>query len=136
MAKEVALTVKCPHCSADFMDEHHMINNHPGIKLNIETTDGKKGTIWLSSIYGDYNYTCNFQIPPNEVVEFLCPSCNKNLRRRNITCESCGAPIVSLLVDVGGRVNICSRNGCKNHYIIFEDLDTIIRKFYSEYGYH
>lgn len=136
MAKEVALTVKCPHCSADFMDDHNMINNHPGIKLNIETAGGIKGTIWLSSIYGDYNYSCNFHIPSNEVVEFICPSCKKNLRRRNITCEVCSAPIVSLLVDVGGRVNICSRNGCKNHYIIFEDLDTIIRKFYSEYGYH
>lgn len=136
MPKEVALSVKCPHCGHDFMDETHMVNNRPGVKLNIATSDGNKGTIWLSSIYGDYNYSCNIHIPAGEVVEFFCPYCNANLRRRNITCESCSAPIVSLLVDVGGRVNICSRNGCKNHYIIFEDLDTVIRKFYDEYGYN
>jgi hypothetical protein len=37
---------------------------------------------------------------------------------------------------VGGRVNICSRHGCKNHYVVFENLDTAVRKFYSEYQYY
>jgi hypothetical protein len=34
---------------------------------------------------------------------------------------------------VGGRISICSRNGCKNHYFVFDDIDTALRRFYTEY---
>lgn len=136
MTKVVSLTTKCPHCDASLMDEGLLINNRPTIKLLIHTTIGQKGFINLSSIYGDYNFSSEFQIKEEEVVKFFCPHCNESLFRKKIECDICGAPIVSLNCNIGGRVSLCSRSGCKNHYVVFEDLDTTIRKFYDDYGYH
>ncbi|NQT76511.1 MAG: hypothetical protein HQ565_02275 [Bacteroidetes bacterium] len=134
MPKKVSLSVKCPSCGEFLTDDTPLINNRKAIGLNIKTTDGKEGKIWLSSIYGDYNYTCEIPIPEGEIAEFMCPHCNANLARK-LECEICQAPIVSFTCSIGGKVSICSRNGCKNHYVVFENLDTAVRKFYSEYGY-
>jgi len=136
MTKVVSLTTKCPHCDASLMDEGLLINNRPTIKLLIHTTIGQKGFINLSSIYGDYNFSSEFQIKEGEVVKFFCTHCNESLFRKKIECDICGAPIVSLNCNIGGRVSLCARSGCKNHYVVFEDLDTTIRKFYDDYGYH
>jgi predicted RNA-binding Zn-ribbon protein involved in translation (DUF1610 family) len=136
MSKIVSLTVNCPHCGKSLMDETYLINNKPGIRLTVQTSIRQRGSIWLSSIYGDYNFSCEFLIPEGDVVEFFCPHCSENLRRKKIECDACGAPVVSFNVDIGGRVTICTRSGCKNHYVVFEDLDATIRKFYDEYGYH
>lgn len=136
MPKTISLDVKCPHCDVSLMDDGHLINNKPSIKLLIHTTISQKGFIWLSSIYGDYNFTSEFRITEGEIVEFFCPHCKENLNRKKNECEICGAPIVSLSCSIGGRVSICSRSGCKNHFVVFEDLDTTIRKFYEDYGYH
>lgn len=123
-------------CSESLMDECHLINNKPGIRVWIETNSKRRGTIWLSSIYGDYNYSSDFLIPEKEIVEFICPHCHEIIKRKNVTCDTCNAPMVSFNADVGGRVSFCSRNGCQNHYVVFDDLDGVIRKFYAEYGYH
>jgi predicted RNA-binding Zn-ribbon protein involved in translation (DUF1610 family) len=136
MTKVIALSVRCPHCDESLMDEHHLLNNKPSIRLRIETTRMQKGMIWLSSIYGDYNYSCEFLIPDSDVVKLFCPHCGENLKRKAVTCDICEAPIISFNVDVGGRVSVCSRNGCRNHYVVFDDLDTVVRKYYEEYGYH
>lgn len=136
MTKIVSLVVKCPHCNSSLMDDHYLINNKPSIRLNIKTPRHQQGNIWLSSIYGDYHYSCEFEIIEGDVVSFNCPSCQESLERKKIECDVCGAPIVSFNCSVGGRVSICSRSGCKNHYVVFEDLDTTIRKYYDEYGYH
>jgi hypothetical protein len=136
MPKVVSLTVKCPHCDASFMEEGQLLNNKPSIKLLIHTPIGQKGFIWLSSIYGDYTFTSEFQIKEGEICDFYCPQCKESLYRKKIECDVCSAPIVSLNCSMGGRVSICSRSGCKNHYVVFEDLDTTIRKFYDDYGYH
>ena len=136
MTKIISLTVKCPYCDKSLMDEGRLINNKPSIMLSIQTAIHQKGMIWLSSIYGDYNFISEFPIPDGEIVDFFCPHCHQNLKRKKIECDVCGAPIVSLSCSIGGRVSICSRSGCKNHYVVFEDLDTTIRKFYDDYGYH
>ena len=136
MSKKVSLNVKCPHCNKSLMDESHLINNKKSIKVLIETADHQKGTIWLSSIYGDYNYTCDLQIPEDEVAVMSCPQCKEELNRKKVTCDVCAAPIVSFNCSVGGRVSICSRAGCRNHYVVFDNLDTAVRKFYDEYGYN
>ena len=135
MAKKVALSVKCPECQTSLMDPNVQINNKDSIKLNIRTSTGERGAIWLSSVYGDFNYSSDLKIPEDDVVQFYCPSCGRSLNRKNVSCDACDAPIVSFHCIVGGRVNICSRNGCKNHAVVFEDLDTAIRKYYDEYGY-
>jgi hypothetical protein len=43
--------------------------------------------------------------------------------------------MVPFYLDMGGRVSICSRSGCKNHFVEFDDLSIALRKFYQQYGY-
>ena len=136
MSKQITLSVKCPHCQASLMDTDFRINNKDTVKLHIRIPGDLNGTIWLSSIYGDFNYSSALKISENDIIQFYCPHCSSLLNRKNVTCDLCGAPIISFTCIVGGRVNICSRNGCKNHAVVFEDLDTSLRKYYDEFGYY
>lgn len=134
--KKVSVRVKCPFCKACLMDSNTLINNKDTVHLNIKVQDGTKGNIYLSSIYGDFNFTSDIKIPDDEIVNFFCPYCGKNLKRKKVECDQCGAPIISLECTVGGRISFCSRMGCKNHYVVFENLDKSIERFYKEYGFH
>jgi predicted RNA-binding Zn-ribbon protein involved in translation (DUF1610 family) len=136
MVKKVAVKVRCPHCNESLMDKTHLINNKESIYLKLAFPENNEGSIRLSSIYGDFNYTCDLLIPEDQIVNFFCPHCGENLKRQAVECDSCAAPIVSMNCTVGGRVSICSRHGCQNHYVVFDNLDTAIRKFYSEYEYY
>ncbi|MFO8130140.1 MAG: hypothetical protein R6T99_09605 [Bacteroidales bacterium] len=132
-SKPIVLSVSCPKCRKSLMDNDVLINNKQSVRLNIAMNGDRKGNLHLSSIYGDFSYTSNIPIKDGEIVNFICPYCKGNLKRR-VRCELCDAPIVSFTVDIGGRVSICSRKGCKNHYMVFEDIETVIRKFYIEFG--
>jgi predicted RNA-binding Zn-ribbon protein involved in translation (DUF1610 family) len=134
--KKLAVKVNCPDCGGSLMDNVHLINNKESIKLNIEVPGGEKGVIWLSSVYGDYNYSSDTHLPDDEVIAFFCPHCNKNLKRKKVECENCGAPIISFRSTIGARISICSRHGCKNHYVVLENPDIEIQRFYEEYGFH
>ncbi len=133
MYELMSLRLKCTHCGASLMDPSHLIDNEPGIHLKIEA-HGRKGDIWLSSIYGSYNHRATIDLSRNEIVNFYCPKCSQEMISKT-DCTTCGAPMVPFYLDMGGKVNICSRNGCKNHFVEFEDLSVILRKFYQEYGY-
>ncbi len=128
----LALKVKCPVCSKSLMDKQKLVDNEPSIKLNIEI-GGKKGTINLSSIYGSYNYVTPLDLPDGEVASFSCPHCSALLKDQ-ISCLSCDAPMTHFNLDMGGKVSICSRNGCKNHKAEFEDLTVALNKLYQDYG--
>ena len=128
----LALKVKCPVCNKSLMDKQKLVDNEPSIKLNIEI-GGKKGTINLSSIYGSYNYVTPIDLPDGEVATFSCPHCSA-LLKDEITCLSCDAPMTSFYLDMGGKVSICSRSGCKNHKVEFEDLSVALNKLYQDYG--
>ena len=135
MTKIVSLKVKCPFCGHTFMDEELMLKDKPSIKLNIET-DSDRGTIRLCSLYGCYDHLCDIDLTEGEIARFYCPHCNKELKS-NDECDSpnCNAPMVPLTLQLGGKVFICSRKGCENHFVAFEDLATEVRKFYDEYGF-
>ncbi len=128
----LALKVKCPVCSKSLMDKQKLVDNEPSIKLNIEI-GGKKGTINLSSIYGSYNYLTPLDLPDGEVARFSCPHCSALLKDQ-ISCLSCDAPMTSFYLDMGGKISICSRSGCKNHKAEFEDLSVALKKLYQDYG--
>ncbi len=133
MENQIALSVKCPHCDRSLMDEEHPINGKPSIKMNIET-DRNRGVIWLCSLYGCHDHENNIELRNNELVQFYCPKCNKSLMR-DIKCQVCDAPMVGMNIKIGGKVNICSRKGCENHYVVFDDLAGAINKFYYEFGF-
>ncbi|MBN3035512.1 MAG: hypothetical protein JW861_07990 [Bacteroidales bacterium] len=133
MYEFVSLSLKCPHCGESFMDKNKPVDNQPSICLDIEM-EGKRGVIHLSSIYGSYNYTCNIPLVKGKVAGFFCPHCGKELNAKS-ECLTCGALMVDFYLDMGGKVSICSRVGCKNHYVEFEDLSQALRKLYQEYGF-
>ncbi len=131
MKKHISLSLKCPYCLKSLMDESYPLHGSPSIKLNIESqTD--RGTIHLCSIFECFDHEADIKLEKGKVVDFTCPHCNKELLVKE-ECKICGAPMVSLLLDTGGRVNICSRNGCPNHYIAFEDLEIELTRFYEQY---
>lgn len=135
MPKQVSLNTKCPNCGKSLMDIETLIQNKPSIKLNIET-HSDRGTIRLCSLYGCYDHLCDIDLKDGEIAHFFCPHCNKELKS-NDECDSqdCNAPMIPLTLQLGGKVFICSRKGCTNHFVAFENLATEIRKFYHEYGF-
>ena len=129
----IALSLKCPVCGESLMDPDHVVDNKPSIKLNIEI-GGKKGVIRLSSIYGSFNHDTDVEMKKDEVAKFMCPHCDTHITSEN-ECLACGANMVPFYLDMGGKVTICSRNGCKNHFVEFEDLSVAMKRLYQEYGY-
>jgi len=133
MYEFVALSLKCPVCGESLMDKDHKVDNEPSIRLNVEFNN-RKGVINLSSIYGSYNYTSTLEIPAGQVAKFFCTHCNTMLNTES-ECLTCGAAMIPFYLDMGGKVSICSRSGCKNHHVEFEDLSLALRKLYQEYGF-
>jgi hypothetical protein len=117
------------------MDQVTLLKEKPSIKLNIETARDR-GTIRLCSLYGCYDHLCDIDLKEGEIARFFCPHCNKELIS-NDECDSlnCNAPMIPLNLQPGGKVFICSRKGCANHFVAFEDLATEVKKFYDEYGF-
>jgi hypothetical protein len=113
------------------MDENHKINGHPGIKLNIET-ERERGILWICSIYGCFTHESSIVLKDKELVKFFCPHCNQTLLRE-IPCKICKAPMVGININIGGKVNICSRKGCQNHYVVFEDLNDALSLFHDKF---
>ena len=132
MYELISLKLKCPVCGKSLMDEKHLVDNGSSILLNIEIK-GKKGEIRLSSVYGSYNYLTDIEMPEGEVAKFSCTHCNAHITSDS-ECMSCGANMVPFYLDMGGKVTICSRSGCKNHVVEFEDLAIALKKMYQEYG--
>ena len=133
MLELVSLEVKCPHCQTSLMDRQNKVDNKAGIKLDI-TTSEQRGTIWLSSIYGSFNYKSSIDLPNKEIVEFSCPHCNKKVISDK-KCTICQAPLIPFHLLEGGKVEICSRSGCTKHSIEIEDIETAIKHFYKDFPY-
>ena len=131
MKRKISLNVLCPHCRKSLMDNEVKLNDYPSIKLNISTPDDR-GTINLCSIYECYDHVSDIELIKGMVVEVSCPHCNKELLIPE-ECIECGAPMVNFVLRIGGRVTICSRYGCPNHYVAFQDIHTELSKFYEEY---
>jgi len=109
------LHVICPHCNRSLKDETFAIDGHPSICVTI-SSDHKQGWLRLSCLYGSYNFASEFEVSTGLVVSFLCPHCGVEFPS-TLDCSVCAAPMVPMLVDGGGIVQICSRRGCKNHLL-------------------
>jgi ssDNA-binding Zn-finger/Zn-ribbon topoisomerase 1 len=115
------------------MDNKHLVDNEASIRLKIKI-GRKEGMIYLSSIYGSYNHISDININENVIARFYCNSCKQEITS-DVECLTCGAPMVPFYLDMGGKVSICSRAGCKNHLVEFGDLNIALKKLYQEYGF-
>jgi NADH-quinone oxidoreductase subunit E len=109
------IETSCPHCGRSFRDEAFAVDGLPSLKINV-SAGGKKGWLRLSSLYGSYSIASETEIPEGTVAGFTCPHCNSEIKGES-DCFDCGAPLVSMPVNGGGVIQICSRRGCKNHIL-------------------
>ena len=133
MLNLLSLNVKCPICGHSLMNKKKLVDNCPSIEVGI-AVDDKKGTINLSSVYESYNYICDIETPECELVRLFCPHCNSEIKS-NTECETCKAPMIPFDLELGGTVSICSRIGCKNHFVKFVDFSFALKKLYIDSGY-
>ena len=129
----ISLKVKCPLCEKSLMDYTQYLNAKPSIKLHIEMAD-QQGVINLCSTYGCYDKVSTVDLVEKEIAKLYCPHCKEDLAT-TVLCSICKAPIVDFNLDKGGKVHVCSRIGCKKHYVSFEDIYDTLTSFYSEYNY-
>lgn len=109
------LEVNCSHCDHSLRDETSLIDGYPSIQVSI-SSDHKQGWLRLSCLYGSYNSASEFYVPTDLAVNFVCPHCGVEFPSTS-DCPMCGAPMIPMLVDGGGTVQICSRRGCKHHML-------------------
>lgn len=129
----ISLKVKCPVCGHSLMDETRRVDNCPSIRLKIEV--GKKtGIINLSSVWESFNYVSNIEIPKKKILKLSCPHCKSEIKGKS-DCEVCNAPMIPLDLELGGDICICSRMGCRNHFVKFVDFSFALKQLYIETGY-
>lgn len=129
MSGTLQLDISCPECHSSMMDPSHTIDNVPSVKAMVEV-DGKRGVVHLSSVYGSYAIESDLEIPRGAMAEFYCPDCGSNLSSPCI-CELCEAPLVAFQLNSGGKINICSRRGCKKHFLEFQNNVMALSRLYA-----
>jgi len=107
--------VSCARCNHSLMDNRQVIDGHPVIRVTVSFGE-KHGWLALSSIYGSYHVSSEFEIPKDTIVQVFCPHCHSELIG-GTKCPDCGASMVPMIVRGGGVVQICSRRGCKGHML-------------------
>ena len=107
--------VSCARCNHSLMDSDHKIDGYPSIRVTV-SFGNKHGWLTLSSLYGSYNVSSEYEIPPDTVVNMFCPHCHAELIG-GAKCGECGAPMVPMIVRGGGVVQICTRRGCRGHIL-------------------
>jgi len=107
--------VGCSKCNHSLMDPVNLLDGYPSIRVTA-SFEQNHGWLALSSLYGSYTVSTEYEIPHDIVVHFFCPHCHAELRGAS-ACAECSAPMVPMIVRGGGIVQICSRRGCKGHML-------------------
>ncbi len=107
--------VSCARCNHSLMDPRHVIDGHPSIRVTV-SFGNKHGWLALSSLYGSYKVSSEYEIPIDEIVHMFCPYCHAELIGAG-KCSDCGASMVPMIVRGGGVVQICARRGCRGHML-------------------
>ena len=94
--------VSCARCNHSLMDPRHVIDGHPSIRVTV-SFGNKHGWLALSSLYGSYKVSSEYEIPIDEIVHVFCPHCHAELIGAG-KCSDCGAPMVPMIVRGGGVV--------------------------------
>lgn len=130
MNELICLKVNCPVCGRSLMDDEILVDNCPSYKLQIKVGE-KEGTMNLSSVWESYNYLCDIEIPENSIIKIFCSHFNSEIIS-DAECEVCKAPMIPLDLDIGGKIDICSRVGCKNHFVKFVDFTFALKNLFNE----
>ncbi len=110
--------VNCPRCNHSLMDPDYLVDGYPSVRFTVSFGQ-EHGWLRLSSLYGSYAIETGGEVPADTIVHFFCPHCHGDLMGA-WNCTECGAPMVPVLVQGGGMVQICSRRGCHSHLLDLE----------------
>ncbi|MFC1848922.1 hypothetical protein ACFL27_01825 [candidate division CSSED10-310 bacterium] len=119
----IPIFVNCPFCGQELMDKDKKIDSLPAIHLHAHQGQDE-GPIWLSAQYGSFVSIDNMSIPDGEITKFSCPFCKRILPSRR-HCDLCQASLLILNLTSGGAIEFCSRKGCKNHYLEFQEVEAL-----------
>jgi len=129
----ISLRVKCPICGHSLMDDKKLVDNCSSVKLNIAIGE-EEGVVNLSSVYESFNYLCSIDTPEGEIIKFSCPHCHSEIKSVS-DCDICKSGMISMDLELGGSVSICSRIGCQNHFVKFVDFSFALKQFYIDENY-
>lgn len=129
----ISLRVKCPVCGQSLMDESRLVDNCPSIKMKIVSGE-HEGIIQMSSVYESYNYLCSIECNEDTEAKLYCPQCSSQIKS-SADCDKCHSAMISLDLELGGSVSICSRIGCENHFVKFVNFSFALKQFYIDEGY-
>lgn len=107
--------VSCPRCNHSLMDAEYPVDGRPSVRCSV-SFDGRHGWVRLSSVCGSSTFAAEQEIPAETVVRFFCPHCHAELIGRS-ACPACEAPLVPMMIQGGGILQICSRRGCENRML-------------------
>ena len=110
-----SLDLSCPRCHHRLMDPIHRIDGHPSIRMSV-SFEQRHGDVWLSSLYGSDHMESEVEVPTDTVTHFFCPHCHAEITSL-VNCIECDAPMVPMIVSGGGTIQICSRHGCREHWL-------------------
>lgn len=130
MDELITLNVDCPVCGKSLMDKEVLVDNCPSIKFGIKI-DKNKGAMNLSSVWESHNFLSDIETPEDSIVEIYCPHCSSKISDDS-ECDICNAPMVPFDLDIGGKLNICSRVGCTNHFVKLVDLTFALKNLFNE----
>ena len=126
----ISLRIKCPVCGHSLMDDKQLVDNCPSIKLGIAIGENE-GVIHLSSVYESYNFISTIKTPEEEHIKLSCQHCHTEIKSSS-NCIECKSDMISLDLELGGSVSICSKIGCKSHFIKLVDFSFALKKFYID----
>ena len=115
------LNVSCPTCKKSLMDPDYRIDGHPSVKFDV-SSNGNKSWLRLSSLYGSQAIALEHELPLNNLSQFYCPHCFKELPSFS-GCMECGSPMAALFVREGCSWEVCTRRGCRGHLLNLDQIN-------------
>lgn len=115
------LRAKCPRCLASLLCPGLPVDGLPSLDL-VACVRGTAGHVHLSQVYGSFEKLF-LGVPdvPGSREEFRCSRCGEPLPVKG-PC-ACGADLVEVELEEGGLLRFCTRNGCREHHLEFEEPD-------------
>ena len=114
------------------MDEGHKINDKPSVHLKLEV-ESEQGDVYISCLCGSSDFDTNVKISRGELASFFCPNCEEELIS-DYDCQECRSAMVPLQIDKGGKIYICSKRGCKEHFLDVDNISQEDKDLYSRYN--
>ena len=107
--------VSCSRCNHSLMDPENPLDGFPSIRVT-QSFGHLHGWLRLSSLYGSYHSTAEYEVPSAAVIQLFCPHCHTELIGAT-DCPECGVRMVPMIVRGGGVVQICPRRDCRGHIL-------------------